>query len=59
MPACRPGSVIGRTMRPVKCAELLAWANEDEPLHAPAGRAVRDLLRDAAAGGGSMSVLEP
>ena len=53
MPACRPGSVIGRTMRLFKCAELLAWANEGEPLQAPAVRAVRDLLRDAAAGGGS------
>jgi hypothetical protein len=42
-------SVTGRTMRLFKCAELLAWANEDEPLHAPALRAFRDLLGATAA----------
>lgn len=55
----RPGPVNGRTMRLFKCAELLAWANKGEPLHDPAVRAVRDLLRDAAAGGRLLIGLEP
>lgn len=46
-------SATGRTMRLFKCAELLAWANDDEPLHAPALRAARDLLGGTTAGGGS------
>lgn len=34
----------GRTMRLFKCAELLAWADESEPLFTPAKRAARQLL---------------
>lgn len=45
-------SVTGRTMRLFKCAELLAWANEDEPLRSPARRAVQELLVGTTAGGG-------
>jgi hypothetical protein len=41
-------SATGRTMRLFKCAELLSWAKEDEPLHAPALRAVSGLLADRA-----------
>lgn len=42
-------SPTGRTMRLFKCAELLAWADETEPLREPATRAARHLLDSGAA----------
>lgn len=42
-------SPTGRTMRLFKCAELLAWADENEPLYGPAKQAAQHLL-DTAAG---------
>ena len=38
------GSSTGRTMRLFKCAELLAWANDSEPLFGPCRRAAQQLL---------------
>lgn len=37
-------SPTGRTMRLFMCAQLLAWADESEPLYEPATRAARQLL---------------
>lgn len=39
----------GRTMRLFKCAELLTWADETEPLYGPAKHAAHHLLDGAAA----------
>lgn len=37
-------SPTGRTMRLFKCAELLAWADETDPLYGPAKQAAQQLL---------------
>jgi len=37
-------SPTGRTMRLFKCAEVLAWADETEPLYGPAKQAAQQLL---------------
>ncbi|WP_194904723.1 hypothetical protein [Catenulispora rubra] len=42
-------SPTGRTMRLLKCAELLAWADAGEPLYSPAKQAAQQLLDAAAA----------
>ncbi|ACU77767.1 conserved hypothetical protein [Catenulispora acidiphila DSM 44928] len=43
-------SATGRTMRLFKCAELLAWADDSEPLFAPASRAAQAMLEAAVTG---------